>query len=116
MINEEKIYKPKDDEDISDFVHRVIAEQENREPLHIVEQLVEIALGEMKDRPYDVNIYVTEVRMKVTLNHKGRPIDSRMVWVMGDHTDRVDYHSDGTKDGWILTIRRDIPPLFVTKR
>ena len=79
MINEEKIYKPKDDEDIRDFVHRVIAEQENREPLHIVEQLVEIALGEMKDRPYDVNIYVTEMRMKVTLHHKGRPIDSRMV-------------------------------------
>ena len=116
MINEEKIYKPKDDEETRDFVRRVIAEQEDREPLHIVRQLVEIAIDELKDRPYDISIHITEKRMKVTLHHKGQPIDSRIVWIMGDHTDYVDYHSDGTNDGWILTIRRDIPPLFVTRR
>jgi len=27
----------------------------------------------------------------------------------------VDYHPDGD-DGWVLTIRRDIPPSFVTRR
>ena len=42
--------------------------------------------------------------------------DSRMVMIMNDHTDRVEYHSDDTNDGWILTIRRDIPPLFITRR
>ena len=116
MTNEEKIYKPEHDEEAKDFVHRVISEQEDREPLRIVEQLVEIAVGELKGRPYDISAQVTEKRMKVTLRHKGRPIDSRMVWVMGDHTDRVDYHSDGTNDGWVLSIRRDIPPLIVTRR
>ena len=116
MINKEKIYKPNNDEDTREFVRRVIAEQEDQEPLHIVEQLVEIAIGELKDRPCDISMHVTEKRMKVTLHHMGQPIDSRMVRVMGDHTDRVDYHPDGTNDGWILTIRRDIPPLFVTRR
>jgi hypothetical protein len=52
--------------------------------------------------------------MKVTLRHQGRPIDERMVRVMGNHTDRVDYRSEG--DDWILTIRRDIPPLIATRR
>ncbi len=54
--------------------------------------------------------------MKVMLRHGGKPIDERMVWVMGDHTDRVDYCPDGDTDYWLLTIRRDIPPLFVTRR
>lgn len=54
--------------------------------------------------------------MVVTLRHHGKPIDERMVWVMGDHTDHVDYHPNETDDGWVLTIYRDIPPLFVTRR
>ena len=57
----------------------------------------------------------SEKRMTLTVHHSGRAIDERMVWVMGDHTDRVDYRPDDD-DGWILTIRRDIPPLFVTRR
>lgn len=97
------------------FVCRVIAEQPDREPLHIVEQLVEIAMGELKDRPYQIEAAVSDKRMKVTMRHNGEPIDERMVWLMGDHTDRVDYAPDGD-DAWLLTIRRDIPPLFVTRR
>lgn len=115
-INMEKIYQRENDEDTMVFVHRVIEEQEDREPFHIVEQLVEITIGELKNRPHDISIHVTDKRMKVTLHHKGCPIDSRMVMVMNDHTDRVDYHSDETNGGWVLTIRRDIPPFFVTRR
>ena len=98
-----------------EFVRRVIAEQEDREPLRIVEQLVEIAVGELKGRPYEVSAAVSDRRMKVTLRHHGKPIDERMVLLMGDHTDRVNYTPDGD-DAWKLVIRRDIPPLFVTRR
>jgi hypothetical protein len=38
-----------------------------------------------------------------------------MVLLMGDHTDHVYYAPDGD-DAWKLVIRRDIPPLFVTRR
>ncbi len=34
--------------------------------------------------------------------------------VVADQPDRVDYSPDGD-DGWELIIRRDIPPLFVTR-
>ena len=100
-MNEEKIYTPEHDENAMEFIHRVIIAQPDCEPLRIVEQLVEIAVGELKDRPYDIS---------------AKASTQRMVWVMGDHTDHVDYHPNDTDDGWVLTIYRDIPPLFVTRR
>lgn len=115
MTDNEKIFEPAYEEDPMEFVRRVIAQQEDREPLRIVEQLVEIAVGELKDRPCDISAAVSDKRMKVMLRHCGKPIDERMVLLMGDHTDHVDYASDGD-NGWQLTIRRDIPPLFVTRR
>ena len=126
MIYIDKIYRPEGNENALEFVHRLIAGQSDREPLHIVETLVEIALLQLKDEiakaPKTVENAVVEPdfteikeRMKVTLRHSGRPIDDRMVWQMGNHTDHVNYRSDGN-DAWKLVIRRDIPPLFVTKR
>ena len=83
--------------------------------MRIVDQLVEIAVTELKGRPCQIEATVSDKRMKVTLRHTGKPIDERMVWLMGDHTDRVDYRPDD--DGtWELIIRRDIPPLFATRR
>ena len=114
-MKEEKIYQPEEDENMRSFVKRVIAEQPDQEPLHIIEQLAEITMSELKDRPYQFSATVSEKRMTLTIHHNGRAIDERMVWIMGDHTDRVDYRPDGD-DSWILTIRRDIPPLFVTRR
>ncbi|MBR5393760.1 MAG: hypothetical protein IK144_01600 [Bacteroidaceae bacterium] len=115
MTDNDKIFKPQDDEDALEFVRRIIDMEPNREPLRIVEQLVEIAVCELKGRPCDISAAVSDKRMKVTMRHSGKPIDDRMVWLMGDHTDCVDYHpeDDGT---WELTIRRDIPPLYVTRR
>lgn len=113
-MNNEKTYKLDWDEDAREFVRRIINAQDDCEPLRIVEQLVGIVVDELKDRPYDASAFVTSQRMKVTLCHQGRPIDARMVRVMGNHTDRVDYRSEG--DDWILTIRRDIPPLIATRR
>ena len=115
-MDQEKNYTIDYDEDYLEFIRRVIADQPDREPLRIVEQLVEIAVDELKGRPCDISAAVSEKRMKVTLRHNGRPINERMVWLMGDHTDHVDYHPDGDTDYWVLTIRRDIPPLFVTRR
>ena len=114
MTDNDKTYRPEYDEDAKEFIRRVVADQPDREPLRIVEQLVEIALGELKGRPYEIRAAVSDKRMKVTMRHSGKPIDERMVWLMGDHTDRVDYSPDGD-DGWELIIRRDIPPLFVTR-
>ena len=37
-----------------------------------------------------------------------QPINDRVVWRMGDHTDRVDYAPDG-EGTWELIIHRDIP-------
>ena len=116
MTEHEKTYRPEGDEDVLDFVRRVIADQPDREQLRIVEQLVEIAVGELKGRPCQIRAVVSDKRMKVTLRHSGKPIDERMVWLMGDHTDRVDYHSYDDDDEWLLTIRRDIPPFFVNRR
>ena len=89
-MNEEKIYTPEHDENAMEFIHRVIIAQPDCEPLRIVEQLVEIAVGELKDSPYDISAKASTQRMVVTLRHHGKPIDERMVWVMGDHTDHVD--------------------------
>ena len=47
---EEKTYTPEYDENAMEFVHRVVNAQPDCEPLRIVEQLVEIAVGELKDR------------------------------------------------------------------
>lgn len=107
-------YRPEDNEYALEFVRRVIAEQPDREPLRIMEQLVEIALGELKGRACDICAEASEECMKVMLRHSGKPIDERMVWLMGDHTDHVDYAPDG--DSWVLAIRRDVPPPFVTRR
>jgi len=114
-MKEERTYQPEENEDMRSFVKRVIAEQPDREPLRIIEQLAEITMSELKDRPCQFSATVSAKRMTLTLRHNGRAIDERMVWVMGDHTDRVDYRPDDD-DGWILTIRRDIPSLFVTRR
>ena len=113
---EEKIYIPEHDENAMEFIRRVIKAQPDGEPLRIVEQLVEIAVGELKGRPYEISAKASTQRMVVTLQHGGKRIDERMVWVMGDHTDRVDYKPNDTEEGWVLTINRDIPPLFVTRR
>jgi hypothetical protein len=113
-MSESKSYELEVDEDYRDFMRRLIAEQSDKEPLRIVEQLLEIAVGELRDRPYDLKAKATKQRVTVTLRHEGRPINERMIWMMGDHTDHVDYMPDGNM--WELTIRRDIPPLFVTRR
>ena len=115
MTDNDKIYKPEGDEDALEFVRRVINDQPDREPLRIVEQLVEIAVGELKGRPCSISAAVSPQRMKVTLHHSGRQIDGRMIRLMRDYTDRVDYYPDGD-DAWQLVIRRDIPPLIVTRR
>ena len=115
MTNNDKTYRPEEDEEALAFVRRVIADQPDREPLHIVEQLVEIAVSELKGRTCEIEAAISDKRVKVTLRHSGKPIDERMVRLMGDHTDRVDYHIEGN-DTWLLVIRRDIPPLFVTRR
>lgn len=109
-------YIPEEDEDVMTFVHRVINAQSEREPLHIVEQLVEIAMAELKERPCQVSAEASSKYLTVSLRHNGKPIDERMVWLMDDNTDRVDYHLDSTDDTWVLTIHRIVPPLFVTRR
>ena len=116
MTDNDKIFKPQDGEDALEFVRRIIDMEPYREPLRIVEQLVEIAMGELKGRPCQMEAAVSDKRMKVTMRHGGKPIDERMVWLMGDHTDRVDYAPDGDTGDWLLTIRRDIPSLYVTRR
>ena len=113
-MNQEKTYTIEFDENHLEFIRRVIADQPDREPLRIVEQLVEIAVGELKDRPYELSAVASEKRLVVTLRHGGKPIDDRMVWLMGDHTERVDYVA--ADDQWVLTIRRDVPPPFLTRR
>jgi len=115
MTDSNKTFRPEDNEDAVAFVRRIIAEQPDHEPLRIVEQLVEIAVGELKGRPCQAEAAVSDKHIKVILRHSGKPIDERIVWIMGDQTDRVNYSPDGEK-GWQLTIRRDIPPLFVTRR
>ena len=115
-MKEEKTYLPEENENIRSFVKRVIAEQPDQEALRIIEQLAEITMSELKDSLCQFSAIVSAKRMTLTICHNGRAIDERMVWVMGDHTDHVDYRPDDDNDGWILTIRRDIPPLFVTRR
>ena len=113
-MDNEKTYIIEDDEDYLEFILRVIADQTDREPLRIVEQLVEIAVGEVKDHLCDQNAVASEKHLTVTLRHGGKRIDGRLVVIMGDLTSRVDYRPDG--DEWVLTIRRDVPPPFVTRR
>ena len=115
FIDQEKTFRPEGGEDTLKFVRRIIAEQPNREPLHIVEVLVEIAVGELKGRPCQVEAMVSAQYMKVILRHNGKRIDGRLIMIMGDNTDHVDYWRDGN-DAWRLTIRRDIPTNFVNRR
>lgn len=115
MTDNDKTYIREEGEEAIEFVRRVIAEQPDREPLRIMEQLVEIAVAELKGRPCEISAAVSEQRVKVTIHHSGKPIDERMVWLMGDHTDRVDYYPEDD-DTWLLVIRRDNPPLIVTRR
>ena len=114
-MKEEKTYLPEENENIRSFVKRVIAEQPDQEALRIIEQLAEVTMSELKDRPCQVSATASVKQMTLTICHSGDAIDERMVWVMGDHTDRVYYHPGGD-NGWVLTIRRDIPPSFVTRR
>ena len=110
-MNQEKTYTIEFDENHLEFIRRVIADQPDREPLRIVEQLVEIAVGELKDRPYELSAVASEKRLVVTLRHGGKPIDERMVWLMDDQIDRAKYKPDG--DSWVLTLRRDIPSFYI---
>ncbi|MBQ9649779.1 MAG: hypothetical protein IJV25_05090 [Prevotella sp.] len=112
-MDQEKTYTIDVDENYLEFIRRVIADQPDREPLRIVEQLVEIVGGEVKDRLYDLSAVASEKRLTVTLRHGGKRIDGRLILIMGDNTDHVDYYLDG--DEWVLTIRRDVPPPFVTR-
>ena len=114
-MTEERTYQPEDYENLKSFVKHVIAEQPDQEPLRIIEQLAEITMNELKDRPCQFSATASTKQMTLTVSHSGRAIDEHMVRVMGNHTDYVDYHPNGD-DEWILTIRRDIPPLFVTRR
>lgn len=108
----EIVYLPNEDETAIAFVKRVVAEQSDREPLRIVVQLVEIALGELQGRPCEVSVKASKQRFTLTLSHGGKPIDNRMIWLMDDHIDRARYLSDG--DSWVLTLRRDIPSFYIS--
>lgn len=112
-MNTPYTYTPTKDEDALDFVRRIIERQPDHEPLHVVEHLVEIALNELKERSCQVCAETQDKQLTVTLRHNGKPIDERTVWVMSDHTDHVDYYPNG--DEWVLTIRRNVPPLFINK-
>lgn len=114
MTNYERTYSPLGDEDAVAFVRRVIGMQPESEPLRIVEVLVKIAMGELKDRPCQFSAATSTNHLKVTLRHRGQPFDDRIIEVMGNHTDRVDYYPDGC-GAWQLVIRRDIPTLFVQR-
>ena len=75
----EIVYLPNEDETAIAFVKRVVAEQSDREPLRIVVQLVEIALGELQGRPCEVCVTASKQRFTLTLRHGGQPIDNRMI-------------------------------------
>ena len=108
----EIVYLPNQDETAIAFVKRVVAEQSDREPLRIVVQLLEIALGELQGRPCEVSVTASKQRFTLALRHGGKPIDNRMIWLMDDHIDRARYLSDG--DSWVLTLRRDIPSFYIS--
>ena len=107
----EIVYLPNEGETVMAFIKRVVAEQSDREPLRIVVQLVEIALGELQNRPCTVSATASKKRFTLTLRHEGKPIDERMVWLMDDQIDRAKYQPDG--DSWVLTLRRDIPSFYI---
>ena len=111
-IMNEVVYLPNENETAIAFVKRVVAEQSNREPLRIVVQLVEIALGELHGRPCDVSVTSSRQRFTLKLRHEGKPIDNRMICLMDDHIDRAKYLPDG--DSWVLTLRRDIPSFYIS--
>ena len=108
----EMVYFPIEGEAAMAFLKRVVDEQSDREPLHIVVQLLEIALGELQGRPCEVFVTASKQRFTLTLRHGGKPIDNRMIWLMDDHIDRAKYQSDG--DDWVLTLRRDIPSFYIS--
>ena len=108
----EIIYLPNKNETAIAFVKRVVAEQSDREPLRIIVQLVEIALGELQGRPCEVSVTASKQRLTLTLRHEGKPIDNRIVCLMDDHIDRAKYQPDG--DDWVLTLRRDIPSFYIS--
>ena len=85
----EMVYFPKEGETAMAFLKRVVDEQSDREPLHIVVQLLEIALGELQGRPCEVCVTASKQRFALTLRHGGKPIDRRMMWLMDDHLDRA---------------------------
>ena len=108
---DENNYLPKENESVMSFVKRVVASQSDREPLRIIVHLVEIALGELQNRPCTVSATASKKRFTLTLCHEGKPIDERMVWLMDDQVDRAKYQADG--DSWVLTLRRDIPSFYI---
>ena len=109
-----KNYKQEEGEDTLGFVRRVIAEQTNQEPLRTVVQLVEIVVSELKGTPCNITATTSDKVMKVTICHSGKPIDKRMLDVMRDHTDYIDYYHDGDFD-WRIVITREIPPAIANK-
>lgn len=109
----EIVYLPNQNETAIAFVKRVVAEQSDREPLRIVVQLLEIALGELQGHPCEVCVTASKQRFTLALRHGGKPIDNRMIWLMDDHIDRAKYQSDG--DDWVLTLCRDIPSFYISR-
>ena len=69
-MEEGKIYVPKEGEKILTFVRRIIAEQPNPEPLHIVGQLVEIVVSELKGRKCQATVEVSTKSLTVTNRHE----------------------------------------------
>ena len=126
LINEDKrniyygrrkdIRVPKEGEKILTFVRRIIAEQPNPEPLHIVGQLVEIVVSELKGRKCQATVEVSTKSLTVTIRHEGKPIEERMVMLMSDHTDHIFYMPDNSDYNWKLIIQRDIPRLYVKSK
>ena len=71
----EIVYLPNEGETVMAFIKRVVAEQSDREPLRIVVQLVEIALGELQGRPCEVCVTASKQRFTLTLRHGGKMVD-----------------------------------------
>ncbi len=107
---EEKKYTPKAEEDYKEFMSRVISDQKEVAPMRILEQLVEIAVAEIKSLTFDISATSTIKNLTISIRHRGRQIDDHMIRIMEDHTDRVTYRKDD--DEWVLTLRRDFPYIY----
>jgi hypothetical protein len=78
--------------------------------MRILEQLVEIAVAEIKSLTFDISATSTVKSLTIFIRHRGRQIDDHMIRIMEDHTDNVSYRKDD--DEWVLTLRRDYPSFY----